>query len=76
QFNDEDFIKAATEVEQIKNEIVILPLTRKEQLEILCRTLRIVDERIDDIGVIMKFLHKLQLRIHKKVQKEEAEKQV
>ncbi|CAG8748082.1 8285_t:CDS:1, partial [Racocetra fulgida] len=48
QFNDEDLIQAATEIEHIENKIEIQPLTRKEQLEILRSALRIIDERIDD----------------------------
>jgi len=45
-------------------------------LDILRGALRIVDERIDDGGVTMKSLRKLQSCIYEKVQKEEAEKQV
>ncbi|KAF0531779.1 hypothetical protein F8M41_011691 [Gigaspora margarita] len=59
QFNDEDFIQAAIEVEQVENKIIIQTLTGKEQLDILRDALRIVDERIDDGGVTMKALHKL-----------------
>ncbi|CAG8763049.1 16622_t:CDS:1, partial [Dentiscutata heterogama] len=76
QFDDEDFIEAATEVEQIENEIVIPLLTGKEQLEILRNALRIVEERIEDGGVTMRSLRKLQSRIHEEVRKEETEKQV
>ncbi|CAG8817525.1 3565_t:CDS:2, partial [Racocetra fulgida] len=47
-FDDEDFIQTAIEVEQVENEIITQPLTRKEQLDILRNALRIVDERIDD----------------------------
>ncbi|CAG8758006.1 13063_t:CDS:2, partial [Racocetra fulgida] len=39
---------SATEIEQVENEIMIQPLTGKEQLDILHNALRIVDERIDD----------------------------
>ncbi|CAG8833820.1 20528_t:CDS:1, partial [Racocetra persica] len=60
QFNDEDFIQAATEIEDEENEVTIQPVTRKEQLDILHGALRIVDERIDDGGVTMKSLHELQ----------------
>ncbi|CAG8543158.1 18176_t:CDS:2, partial [Racocetra fulgida] len=48
QFNDDDLIQGAIEIEHVENEIMIQPLTRKEQLEILRNALRIVDERIDD----------------------------
>ncbi|CAG8516319.1 23218_t:CDS:2, partial [Racocetra persica] len=75
QFSDEDFIQTAIEVEQVENEIIIQPLTGKEQLDILRNALRIVDERIDDSGVIMKSLCKLQSYICGEVRKEEAEKQ-
>ncbi|CAG8800784.1 18360_t:CDS:1, partial [Racocetra fulgida] len=75
QFSDNDFIQGATEIEQVENEIMIQPLTRKEQLDILRNALRIVDERIDDGGITMRSLRKLQSRIHEDVRKEEAEKQ-
>ncbi|CAG8460994.1 7946_t:CDS:2 [Cetraspora pellucida] len=67
QFNDKDLIKAATEIKYIENEVVIEPLTGKEQLDILCNVLRIVDKRIDNSGVTMRSLCKLQLCIHEEV---------
>lgn len=63
-------------LEQVEDEIMIPPLTGKEQLDILRGALRIVDERIDDGGTTMKTLRKLQSRIREEVQKEEAEKQI
>ncbi|CAG8741521.1 485_t:CDS:1, partial [Racocetra fulgida] len=48
QFNDNDLIQAATEIEHAENEVIIQSLTGKEQLDILRNVLRIVDERIDD----------------------------
>ncbi|CAG8790951.1 16320_t:CDS:2, partial [Racocetra fulgida] len=75
QFSDEDFIQAATEIEHIENEVTIQPLTGKEQLDILCGVLRIVDEKIDNCGVTMRSLCKLQMCIREEVRKEEAENQ-
>ncbi|CAG8802209.1 22977_t:CDS:2 [Cetraspora pellucida] len=68
--------EAVTKIEQKENEIVIPPLTREEQLRILHNVLRIVDERIDNSGVTIKSLCKLQFCIYKEVQKEKAKKQV
>ena len=68
--------KAATKIEQIENEVVISPLTGKEQLEILRNALRIVEERIDDGGITMRSLCKLQSRIREEVRKEETKNQV
>ncbi|CAG8723173.1 15551_t:CDS:2, partial [Cetraspora pellucida] len=48
QFNNKALIEAAIEIKHIENKVVIELLTRKEQLNILCNALRIVDERIDD----------------------------
>ncbi|CAG8785676.1 21079_t:CDS:1, partial [Racocetra persica] len=76
QFTDEDLIQTATEIEQVKNKFILLLLTREEQLSISCSVLRIVDERIDDGGVTMKSLHKLQFCIREEVQKEKAGKHV
>ncbi|CAG8595448.1 15535_t:CDS:2 [Racocetra fulgida] len=76
QFNDDNFVQAATEIDHVENEVIAQPLTGKEQLDILRNALQIVDERIDDGGVTMKSLRKLQSHIHEEVQKEEAEKQV
>ncbi|CAG8817976.1 20251_t:CDS:2, partial [Racocetra persica] len=59
QFTNKDLIHTATEIEQ-------------EQLNILHSALRIVDERIDDGGVTMKSLRKLQFCIREEVQKEKA----
>ncbi|CAG8778455.1 13498_t:CDS:1, partial [Dentiscutata heterogama] len=53
QFNDDDFIQATTEIDHVENEVIIQPLTGKEQLDILRSALQIVDERIDDDGVTM-----------------------
>ncbi|CAG8827096.1 16095_t:CDS:1, partial [Cetraspora pellucida] len=60
QFTDEDLIHGATEIEEAEDEFVMLPLTGEEQLNILRGALRIVDERVDDGGVTLKFLRKLQ----------------
>ncbi|CAG8467985.1 573_t:CDS:1 [Scutellospora calospora] len=76
QFTDEDLIQTATEVEQIGEEFVMPPLTGEEQLNILRSALRIVDERIDDGGVTMKSLRKLQSCIREEVRKKKAGKQV
>ncbi|CAG8588624.1 19583_t:CDS:2 [Racocetra fulgida] len=76
QFTDEDLIQTATEIEQVEDEFVAPPLTGEEQLNILRCALRIVDERIDDGGVTMKTLRKLQTCIREEVQKEKAGKQV
>ncbi|CAG8811110.1 15019_t:CDS:1 [Cetraspora pellucida] len=76
QFTDEDLIQAATEVEQVEEEFVMPSLTGEEQLNILRGALRIVDERIDDGGVTMKSLRKLQTCIREEVRKEKAGKQV
>ncbi|CAG8528232.1 2397_t:CDS:2 [Racocetra fulgida] len=65
QFNDNDFIQGAIEIEQVENE-----------LDILRNALRIVDERIDDGGITIRSLHKLQSCIREEVRKEEAKKQV
>ncbi|CAG8633108.1 14180_t:CDS:1, partial [Dentiscutata heterogama] len=75
QFNDNDFIQAATEIDYIENKVIIQLLTRKEQLDILRNALQIVDERINDDGVTMKSLRKLQSCIREEVRKEEAKKQ-
>ncbi|CAG8766848.1 15621_t:CDS:1, partial [Racocetra fulgida] len=75
QFDDNDLIQGATEIEQVENEVMIQLLNRKKQLDILCNALRIIDERIDDGGITMRSLHKLQLCICEEVQKEKAEKQ-
>ncbi|CAG8748936.1 13887_t:CDS:1, partial [Dentiscutata heterogama] len=66
QFNNDNFIQAATEIDHIKNEVIIQPLTGKKQLDILHSALQIVDERIDDDRVIIKFLRKLQSCIREK----------
>ncbi|CAG8639194.1 21992_t:CDS:1, partial [Cetraspora pellucida] len=50
QFNDDNFIQAATEIDHVENEIIIQPLTRKEQLNILHSALQIVDKRINNNG--------------------------
>ena len=76
QFTDEDLIHTATEIEQIEDEFVVPSLTREEQLNILHSALRIVDERIEDGGVTMKSLRKLQTCIREEVRKEKASKQV
>ncbi|CAG8589901.1 4387_t:CDS:1 [Racocetra fulgida] len=76
QFTDEDLIQTATEVEQVEEEFVMPPLTGEEQMNILHGALRIVDERIDDGGVTMKTLRKLQSCIREEVRKEKAGKQV
>ncbi|CAG8818136.1 18663_t:CDS:1, partial [Racocetra persica] len=47
-FNDDNFIQDTTEIEYVKNKIMIQPLTEKKQLKILHNTLRIVDEKIDN----------------------------
>ncbi|CAG8782211.1 11284_t:CDS:1, partial [Racocetra persica] len=75
QFNDNDFVQAATKIDHIENEVIIQPLTEQEQLEILRNALQIVDEKIDDGGITMKALRKLQTRIREEIRKEEAEKQ-
>ncbi|CAG8617462.1 10636_t:CDS:2, partial [Racocetra persica] len=75
-FTDEDLIQAAIEVKQVEEEFVIPTLTGEEQLNILRGALRIVNERIDDSGIIMKSLRKLQSCIREEVQKEKARKQV
>ncbi|CAG8833421.1 8691_t:CDS:2, partial [Cetraspora pellucida] len=59
-FTNEDLIQAATEVKQVEEKFVMPSLTGEEQLNILHGALRIVDERIDDGGVTMKSLRKLQ----------------
>ncbi|CAG8535908.1 20107_t:CDS:2 [Cetraspora pellucida] len=43
-----------------KNKIIIPPLTEEDQLRILYDDLRIVDKRINNSGVTMKSLCKLQ----------------
>ncbi|CAG8802910.1 15378_t:CDS:2 [Cetraspora pellucida] len=75
-FTDEDLIQTATEIEQVEDEFVVLPLTGEEQLIILRSALRIVDERIDDGGVTMKTLRKLQTCIREEIRKEKVRKQV
>ncbi|CAG8691172.1 9196_t:CDS:2, partial [Racocetra persica] len=60
QFTDEDLIQAVMEVEPVEEEFVMPTLTGEEQLNILRSALRIVNERIDDGGITMKSLHKLQ----------------
>lgn len=76
QFNDDDFIQAATEIDHVENEVIIQPLTGREQLDILHSALQIVEERINDGGVTMKSLRRLQSCIREEVRKEEAENQV
>ncbi|CAG8799278.1 29133_t:CDS:1, partial [Racocetra persica] len=76
QFTDEDLIQAAMEVKQVEEEFIMPTLTGEEQLNILHGALRIVDERINDGGVTIKSLHKLQSCIREKVRKEKAGKQV
>ena len=76
EFTDEDLIQTAMEIEQVEDEIIIPPLTGKEQLDILRGALRIVNERIDDGGATMKILRKLQSRIREEVRKEKAENQI
>ncbi|CAG8533242.1 4993_t:CDS:2 [Dentiscutata heterogama] len=76
QYTDEDLIQTAMKMEQVENEFVALPLTGEEQLNIIRGALKIVNERIDDCGVTMKTLRKLQTCIHEEVRKEKAEKQV
>ncbi|CAG8849546.1 7365_t:CDS:1, partial [Racocetra persica] len=75
QFNDDDFVQAATEIDHVENEVIIQPLIRQEQLEILHNALQIVDKKIDDGEITMKALYKLQTRIREEIQKEKAEKQ-
>ncbi|CAG8805869.1 23578_t:CDS:2, partial [Racocetra persica] len=75
QFNDDDFVQAATEIDYVENEVIIQPLTRQEQLEILRNALQIVDEKIDNSGITMKALCKLQIHIREEIRKEKAEKQ-
>ncbi|CAG8776076.1 10342_t:CDS:1 [Cetraspora pellucida] len=60
QFTDEDLIQTATKVEQIGEEFIMLPLTGEKQFNILHDVLKIVNERIDNSGVTIKSLHKLQ----------------
>ncbi|CAG8602692.1 10234_t:CDS:2 [Racocetra fulgida] len=51
QFNDDDFIQAATKIDHIENEVIIQPLTGREQLDILRSALQIVDEKIDNASI-------------------------
>ncbi|CAG8566743.1 3013_t:CDS:2 [Dentiscutata heterogama] len=67
QFNDDDFVQAATEIDHVENEVIIQPLTRQEQLKILCNALQIIDEKIDDSGITMKALRKLQTCIREEI---------
>ncbi|CAG8724729.1 1830_t:CDS:2 [Racocetra persica] len=75
-FTNEDLIQAAIEVEQVEEEFVMPPLTGEEQLNILRSALRIVDERIDNGGIIIKSLRKLQSCIREKVWEKKDKKQV
>ncbi|CAG8693506.1 29295_t:CDS:1, partial [Racocetra persica] len=56
QFNDDNFVQAATEIDHVENEVIIQPLTGQEQLKILCNALQIVDKKIDDGRITMKAL--------------------
>ncbi|CAG8482312.1 3924_t:CDS:2, partial [Dentiscutata heterogama] len=76
QFNDNDFIQGVTKIEQVENDVITQLLTRKEQLDILCNALKIVNKRNDDGEITMRSLYKLQSHIQEEVRKEEAEKQV
>ncbi|CAG8615020.1 11641_t:CDS:1, partial [Scutellospora calospora] len=76
QFNEKDFVQAATEIEQVEDKVVTPSLTGKEQLNILRSALKIVDKRIDNGRVTMKFLCKLQSCICEEIRKEEAEIQI
>ncbi|CAG8639230.1 1052_t:CDS:1, partial [Racocetra persica] len=67
QFNDDDFIQAATEIDYVENEVIIQPLTEREQLDILHSTLQIVDKRINNGEVTIKSLRKLQSHIREEI---------
>ncbi|CAG8484528.1 9092_t:CDS:2, partial [Cetraspora pellucida] len=66
---------SATELEQVEDEVVISSLAKKEQLNILYSILKIVNKRINDSGITIKSLYKLQFCIYKEVQKEVTERQ-
>jgi len=78
EFTDEDLIQSGIEAEEAEEEEgeAESTMTGKEQLAVLRDVLKIVDEKIDDNGVTMRSLRKLQSRIREEVRKEEAEKQV
>ncbi|CAG8711129.1 20757_t:CDS:2, partial [Cetraspora pellucida] len=77
QFTDEDFVQGAIEVEQGEEEEVVEPsLSPKEKLAILHEALKIVVEMVDDNGITMKSLRKIQTRIREEVQRKKNEKQV
>ncbi|CAG8595685.1 164_t:CDS:2, partial [Dentiscutata heterogama] len=67
---------AVESINNVEDEFVVPPLTGEEQLIILRSALRIVDERIDDGGVTMKTLRKLQTCIREEIRKEKVGKQV
>jgi len=78
EFTDEDLIQSGIEAEEAEEEggEAEPTMTGKEQLAVLRDALKIVDEKIDDNGVTMRSLRKLQSRIREEVRKEEAEKQI
>ena len=77
QFTDDDFVQGAIEVKQGEEEEVVEPsLTPKEKLVILREALKIVVKMVNDNGITMKSLRKIQTRICEEVQREKNEKQV
>ncbi|CAG8850848.1 36637_t:CDS:1, partial [Racocetra persica] len=65
QFANEDFVQGAIEIEQREEEKILEPtLTAKEKLNVLRDAMKIVTDIVDDGGVILRSLRKIQSHIH------------